>query len=520
MNEVTAPRRRRADSGAGGVEYAGIILIVSSLLAAAIAAPSADVIAPRVAYSICQAFDKLPGGGGGCEAPRHPESRAEEMLDDCVVRRTDRTDSVNVQVKVVRAENGSGDTVTENADGSASVQLRANSGVGVAAPTKGKKGSSDSGVGGEADLTAYAMAMGELEYGYNFPADQGGTERAEDFVDGRRGVGDRIVDTAMPGAQTVREGGTRLKDGVSNGIEDGFRWVTRNELSDEEKAERASEQHLSQADTVSAAFSVQGLVGVSGSAGYRDKDVVRGSADASGSLTGKVTTALTTEGDQAGDNKFKGELRYDLNGEVTVGLQGRDGNGDLTGLPPFLNGSGSFGQTWDYEVTYEDGEPVQVTFTGETRKALGAGIEPKVGPASAGGNLQDGTVSQEVRVLDLTDPANRSAFDDVFATAEVDVDGHGAGISVPKNVSTTQLPEFVRSASALWDRTEQDAVFYNFEYDSFGTGLGGEYENENSVGARVAGGGISSTDQTLTLTSATGRDARTGEANSELASCG
>lgn len=513
----------RDDRGAGSVEYAGISLVVASLVGAAVLTPATDVISPAVARSICTAFETLPGVSVGC-TPGDPvaDSRVDDMLDDCVVRRTDRANSLNAQVKIVRGERGNGDNIVRNADGSASVSLNESAGLGVSAPTRGNKlgeGSHSSGVGGSADFSAYAMGMGELEYTYNFPTSVGGADGAQSFLDDRRGIDDQIVDTVIPGAQTAREGLTRGGDATLNFLEDAGRWALRNELSAEEKAQRAAQQHAHQADTVSAAVSLQGLVGISGQAGYGKKEVVNAAGEASGSLTGRVSTSINNEGDQAGTNSFQGALRYDLSGEVTTGLQARSGD-TLTGLPPFLNIGGTHGGTYTYQVDYDaDGNPERLTFTGETRNSGRIGLKPTVGPVEIGGQPFSGTMTQEVRVLDLTEPATRAAFDEVFMTTGVNVGDSSAKISVPVMVNPATIQDFATDAALLWALTDTDGVIYNYEYDMYGLGAAGKYSEEQGVGARVASVGFSHTEQTVVLTSAEGRDTRTGEPSVTLAAC-
>ena len=159
-------RRTRADErGAGSVEYAGILLVVGSLVAAAVVSPASDVIAPRVARSVCEAFEKLPGGGGlGCvtSGDATADSRVGDF-DDCVVRRTDRTDSANLQIKIVRGEVGSGDTIAHNGDGSAQVSVNEARGIGVATPTRGNRlgSASRNNASVNADIAAYQQAQGQ-----------------------------------------------------------------------------------------------------------------------------------------------------------------------------------------------------------------------------------------------------------------------------------------------------------------------------------------------------------------------
>lgn len=520
-------RRLGEERGAGSVEYAGIGLVVASLLGAAVLAPATDVISPAVARSVCSAFDAL-GVSTGCAGGEDPvaDSRVDDLLEDCVVRRTDRANSINAQVKIVRGERGNGDIITRNADGSASVNLNESTGLGVSAPTRGNKlgkGTHSSGASGSADFSAYAMGMGELEYTYNFPTSVGGADAAQGFLDDRRGIDDQIVDTVVPGAQTAREGLTRGGAATANFFEDAGRWVVGQELSAQEREQRAQQQHASHADTVSAAVSIQGLVGVSGQVGFGEQSVASGSAELSGSLTGKVSSALNTDGDQAGSNSFEGALRYDLAGEATVGLQFRDGD-KLSGLPPFLNFGGLHGGTYSYKVDYDSsGEPVRLTFTGETRNSARVGVLPTVGPVEIGGQPFSGTLEQEVRVLDLTDAAARQAFDSVFVTAGVNVGESSARISVPVTappvVGSPAFEDFVRDTAYLWAMTDTDGVIYNYEYDMYGLGAAGKYTNEQGVGARLASAGFSHTEQTIVLTSAEGRDTRTGEPAITLAAC-
>ncbi|WP_151526218.1 SGNH/GDSL hydrolase family protein [Serinicoccus kebangsaanensis] len=64
--------RASGERGAGALEYAGITLVASALMASAVTAVALtrpDVLGPQVSYRICTAFEKLPGGSLGCTPP-------------------------------------------------------------------------------------------------------------------------------------------------------------------------------------------------------------------------------------------------------------------------------------------------------------------------------------------------------------------------------------------------------------------------------------------------------------------
>lgn len=206
------------ERGAGSIEYARIILQVSSLLAASIAVPAADVIGGRVAYAICKAFEKIGAGGGACVAPR---DRARDLAIPCVVNQTDRTLGLNVNVNFVRGDRKDTDQVQTKADGSGSVTMSQSSGIGLEASKKQPKLTDGSSRAVDFSGTARASIMGDLAYVYNLPTEYGGADAAQAFLQSRRGGVGQAVQIVVPGAQTLDEGVTR----AANGLEDGWNWV-------------------------------------------------------------------------------------------------------------------------------------------------------------------------------------------------------------------------------------------------------------------------------------------------------
>jgi Flp pilus assembly pilin Flp len=501
------------ERGAGSIEYAGIILLVSTLLAASIAAPAADVIGGRVAYAICKAFEKIGAGGGNCV---DPQDRARDLAIPCVLNQTNRTLGYNVNVNFVRGDRKDTDQVQTKADGSGSVTMSQGSGIGVEASKKQPKLPEGESRAIDFSGTARAGVMGDLGYIYNFPNEYGGADAAKSFLDTRRGGVGQAVQIVVPGAQTLDEGATR----AANTIEDGWNWVKTQVgqgPSPKEQAAIDARHNAGTADAVTASVSLQGVVG-----GSADAGIAKGSVELNGSVKGQTTVALNTTGPDKGTSSFTGEAKYDLSGNLTLGIPGDPIKG-IGDIPPFLNVGGGYGNSAQYTVTFDkDGNPDKLVFTTETRKSGNGGLKPsipikgtKLNPTAG---VKVGEVTRETRTLDLNDPTNLALFNKVFDTAGVSLDGHTGKIVSPSVYTQAMVPEFLANSIALWQRTDADAYIANYTYDMYGDNIGTTLDKEKGFkGGWGVGGEKTST--TLTLTGATGQDKRFNTPEVALATC-
>ncbi|MGO0575673.1 hypothetical protein [Ornithinimicrobium panacihumi] len=537
MTHGTSRQRRVGDRGAASIEQAGITFLVAVLLGAAVASPATNIIGPNVAYALCRAFAALPGAGPDCAPPEAAtEDRTKDYDNKCTVRQVNRGNSYGANVKVVTAEKGTSDQIKDNADGSSSVTLteKGEAGVGLKAK-KPKSGKDDDGKGGKSGDGTDGDGQGQdavdvkgkaevtvgtsLKYTYNFPEEYGGSEEAHAFLDDRRGGLKQYVQTAVPGAQTLDEGATRLKDGVGDLWNWGYHTVTGKEESAESRAARDRAKRMGQADSVSADLSLQGSAGLDITSG-----LIEGGAEISASVDGTVTAALTTDGPDKGSNSFTGTAKWDGKLDFTLGMPG-DSQRQLADLPPFLNLSPGMGGTGSYTVDFDEhGNPISITFTTESRESLKGGLTPPaVKGVSGKARAQTGTATEEKRILDLTDPANRAAYDAFFITGGVTLpNGTVAKVAMPRPYnanSPESTQQWLTDALGLWGRTNEDAIIINSTYDIYGTDLSAQVKSEDGFAVGPVGVSWSDTETVRTLTGATIQDMRTGEPARALANC-
>lgn len=71
--------RRLDERGAGSLEYAGAVMLVGVVVGTAlVAAGTNDLLGPRVAHKLCQAYATLPGASAECVAPEQVVADGEE----------------------------------------------------------------------------------------------------------------------------------------------------------------------------------------------------------------------------------------------------------------------------------------------------------------------------------------------------------------------------------------------------------------------------------------------------------
>lgn len=502
---------RAADTGAASLEYAGMIAVVVLLVGSIVL--SATPIGSTIKSRICQAV------GASCGNVAAQEKF--DALTKCVVRRDDRTLGYGGNVRFFNVDRKDGDRFTVNSDGSASVMLTQSvaGGVGITGKTV-KKGGEDT----PFSVDAKIQAAGDMGYVYNVPEAWGGEETAKSILDDKAGTIDRYGNLVLgPWATSAVEGIGRAADGIGSAWRWGMDELGIDNESDEERAARERVESLSQADAIQVSLGLQGSAGVSGDAG-----IVKGSATGTASAKGTVQVSLNGSGEDKMGSSFTATV--DLKGtlEGVVGIPGdRPGQAPSADIPPFLSGALVGGALWSYKVDYDsDGNPSKLTMTTETSGQLQGGIKPpRVGlPGGAGKSVSGkangsvGSAEVEEVVLDLTDPENQAAFNDLFVTYGVGVGDHRAQVT---QLKLYEWSELMSRADALSDRLLQDALVVRYNYDLFGTNVGAGGQQRQS-GADFVVAGVNWEDSSLTreLTSATAYDMSQGGLEFQIVDCG
>jgi hypothetical protein len=511
---MTGTRRVRAggDTGAASLEYAGILTVVGLVVGALIL--TATPIGGALKSRVCEALDASCGNVAAQERF--------DKLAKCVVRRDDRTLAFGGNVRFVNVDRKDGDRFAVNSDGSASITLSQSTaaGVGITGKTV-KKGGKDT----PFSVDAKIQAAGDVAYVYNVPESWGGEDTAQQILDDKAGGIDRYGNLILgPWATSAAEGVNRLADGVGTGV----RWVLDktgiDDESAEERAARERAESLSQADAIQVSLGLQGSASVSGDAG-----LVKGSASGTAAAKGTVQVSLNGSGEDKASNSFTAtvDLKGTLEGVVGWPGDGRPGQAPTGDIPPFLSGALVGGALWSYRVDYDnDGNPTKLTLTTEQSGQFQGGLKPpKVGLPGGNGvsingkaNGAVGSMSVEEVVLDLTDPANRAAFDDLFLTYGVGVADHHAQVSQMRIYEFSTLMD---RAQALQERVMQDALVMRYEYDLYGTNVGaGGQQRQSGADFVVAGVNWESSSLSRELTSATAYDMSQGGLEFQIVDCG
>jgi hypothetical protein len=490
-----------------------VLFVIVSLVSAVVfqATPIGGAIKAR----ICAAL------GAPCGNPT--VERARSLNIPCVVGRQDRTLGFNVQILKINGERKDSDRLVLNADGSASVLLNQSLGLGVAPKLPKRPFGGKPGEDPLLNASADAKAMGVLDVGYlyNFPGAWGGHEAAHDFVNDNASTFDRYVNLAAgPHATTIREGvgwaGDRLGD-LGREIA-GLFGVHE---SDADRAARERAEALARADAIVATVSLQAGASLSIDAGLAK---AKGSADLG--VRGALQVATNTGAADRGRSNFTGTFDLKTLGELTLGVPadpGRPGQPGTGPLPPIFNAGLGFNKSWAYRVVYDDtGQPTQLVISVETTKQSQGGLKPSVGIAGVklspkSGMAQIGTVELEERVLDLTDPANRAAFDGLFHTMGIGVADYQARASVPR----AYLPpdELAARMAALQQRFDADAFVAKYTYELWGRNYGIDGEKRREGDIFVAGAGAEDTAAYRELVAARAYDNRNGGVEQPLVTC-
>jgi hypothetical protein len=488
--------RRARDEGHASAEYAGAVLLVAAICAALLAAasPTGNALLEK----ICEALDMSCGGA----SPIYHD-RAKDLPIACTVNRTDRTLGFNVNVDFIRVDRKDGDQLSVNGDGSASVRIAQGAGLGMEAA----KQFGELGGGYSPDGSARFAGNGELALVYNLPkqwGQYGGSAAAQNLLDDHRDTVGQAVDLALPGAEAARETLTHVGQGIRNG----WNWV-RDQVglgpNPHEKAAQAVQDKASTADAVQLATSLQ-----LEAKGALADEVLKGQASANVEIKSTSQVALTRDGLDKATDSFEGSIAYDVGGEASLGVPNLR----------LLNVNGSLGQTYGYKVIFDDhGEPSTLTISWETRDKVGAAVAPSgsIGGQDLGGktSADDGTAQLHTQTLDLTDPANRAAFDGVFFYWSVPVSGH---IFPMVSLRPDSAQATYQHVMDLKNRFDADGFDADYKYRVSGDTVGG---NTGKKAAKLEGWGVGGekTDSTRELLWATGTDHRYGGTPVPLATC-
>jgi hypothetical protein len=505
-------RGRTDDTGAASLEYTGMIAVVVMLVGSIVL--SATPIGSAIKSKICQAV--------GASCGNYAAQERFDALTKCVVRRDDRSLGFGGNVRFFNLDRKDGDRVVVNSDGSASVTLSQSTagGVGITGKTI-KKGGEDT----PFSVDAKIQVAGDLAYVYNVPSEWGGEDTAQRILDDKAGTLDRYGNLILgPWATSAVEGLGRAADGVGNAVRWGLDKLGIDEESDEERAARERVESLSQADAIQVSLGLQGAAGVSGDAG-----LVKGSASGTASAKGTVQVSLNGSGEDRATSSFTGtvDLKGTLEGVIGIPGDGRPGQAPSADIPPFLSGALVGGALWSYKVEYDsDGNPSKLTLITETAGQLQGGIKPpRLGlPGGSGTSVSGkangsvGSAEVEEIVLDLTDPENAAAFNDLFLTYGVGVADHRAQVSQMKLYEWSELMD---RADALSDRIMADALVVRYNYDLYGTNVGAGGQQRQS-GVDFVVGGVNWEDSSLTreLTGATAYDMSQGGLEFQIVDCG
>lgn len=436
--------RLRRDHGQAATEYTGLIALIALLvLAVLVIVPP---LAPALRDAVCRALN--------LSCASDPANRLDIQ---CVTERRDRDHGIGITLFSGHAEARSGDRVEVFGNGRTNVLLWSESRLGVKGGT-GARARFDVGTGKMSAgtfLSGMATAGGRVGYVYEFENEQA----AQEHLDSRRGGWRRALS---------------LVGGVSNSsVEEGIRWLGR-------KVGIGEDAPTPRTVVVRLDERAEGELGYGG-----------GRANAAGRLS-----------QDAG-----AEVHYDLQTGERTFIAAVGGGGGASAWFPVIGGSAGAEARGIMSVKFdENGEPTRFTFTGEALAMGGleggGGAENAVlrrlgvtaGNIGGGGSSAAGQRQQVSVTLDLTDPANRRAFDQVFTTP-------GGVVVAPRtDVSGEDAGTFLREFG-------DDGVVVVTNYDEQGQAGSGGGGGEREVGARggsglTFGGGYDSSNRERVLDNA------------------
>lgn len=485
---------RRSQRGAATVEFAGIVFVVMVLMSGMVGRLDATPYPSAFWWGVCRAYSTAPGvtgiecgappAGQDPDDPGTPEDRAKDLNVSCVASQTNRTDGINVVAYGIRVGEGGTDEIRINADGTATVTLSQTTEAGLEAAI----------ANGTLKGSVYGVANGELKYTYNFPD----AASAKKFLDDRRNLLNRVTDTVVPGAQTLNELSTRLGNWMGEHVGDKMPWV-----SDADRAANEKERANNTADAVSIA--VGSKANASGKVGTGD---IKGQGEIEVSAKGEALVNL----DPSKGSSFTGTIE----GKLSVGVSAQFGD-PKNGVGALFGVSGQGGAKGSYKVVFDSkGNPTQLVLTREiTGQAVGDATVQAGTTKIPGAKGGVGGIWVTSWTLDLSDPANRAAFDRTFTVGSVSAGDYTGAVALPNlNLTPKQIADWV----TLANRIDADSYEANYSYDLASLSASPS-DKDYELKEGVFGAGLTVTETSRILKSATGRDHRTGGPEVPLATC-
>ncbi|MFC3689746.1 hypothetical protein [Aquipuribacter hungaricus] len=355
-----ALRRLRGDAGVGSLEYIGMVTVLAVVVAAFAVVPASFPFRTAVAQALCSMFQ------GDCSAVVPPPP------PQCEVSAAGREIGASVTAFSIKVGRKDSYEIVQFGDGKARVTTGDVLELGASASVGGGSSLSigdDGAIGGGAKGSASVTASGGVKLLYDF---EDGDEAA-DWVEDNRNIF----------AQSLNFAGGPLADGGEQ------LW---NHLDDDRP------------DPSAIAFQVGAALRLGGEAG------IGGTANVSGSGSASVTGVMQLNRD--GTSSFTTTAASSAQGELLLAMA----SGELAG-----NASAGYSVTFD-----ASGRPTSLKLSTVTgyRSAIGMNT---LGLETGGRTITDvgwdfdigewGGETRTTTTLDLTDPANRAAFDEVFLLA-------------------------------------------------------------------------------------------------------
>ena len=414
---------RGRDGGAGSLEYIGVLLLVASLVAAVAVAlvPTAAPVRDGVSTLVCRVLGGTACGGDAVQA--NPLPRCETSFGS----RRIGIDATAFSVKVGRSDEY---RISRYGDGSARVSTIDTGEIGAAGGVGGKV---DMQLGPEGQVRSGARLSGESVAGGSLRAlyDFDTVEAAEAWVAGNRSATGHALNF--------------LGGPLADGVEQVWNMVDGDRLKP-------------------SGYAVEVSSRLKGSATAGFGGLANGAAEVTGTVAGTYEQSI-----RDGTSSFSG---------TATGT----GNAQLSAL--FARGGVSGSEAIGYTVAFDrDGRPTSFTLTSTSDRSATLGTNTT--PLGTGSTVVPtigwgGTVSAvagsvvESMSLDLSLPANRSAFDDFMVVA--------GPVAAPRIG-----PGALRNAEALGARFATDGLFTRTTYDV--QNGGGRADVDMSAGFKFGLGG-------------------------------
>lgn len=421
------PRAGVGDSGAGTLEYMGIVALAALLVVATVAGTTN--LAPYAAAALCRVTTALEGAGGTCDVPA-PPTTADDMdfhPGVCMLAETSEKYSAEVKIWFFKLGDSSGFIVQEFSDGKVRATLTDGAGIGVS----GNLGSKtfDAGKLGDGDNAGADVSLGgdlKFEYGSTWEF-----ESADQWESMREQLDDYLIQ------QEQMKGEGALGTSIYNWLTDS--WV------EAPKDPRISYSKISLEAALKASVGTR-IPGTSKDDEGNDK-LIDPKLGINGSLTAGASVIVMND-KEAGTKSYTYELtgKGTLGGSMIVGHA--TGEGSVTG---------AFTTTYD-----KDGNLSQIAF----KSAYEVGGNLALGNntfKSAGGKLADGESRSVVTTTKLdVDDANRA-----LVQGWIDDNAAGETFTLPFSAMIPEKPSDDPFMQLMYEKAKLSQVTYHNVKDSW-----------------------------------------------------